>query len=107
MNYITRHEFNHENDFILTYLRHLKKEPPMQITDYLNLYENHNLETTIDHWIPQKKSDGTNYSQVFINKYLHNIGNLVLATRGRNSQDNNDLPEKRDKSSVLLSRQEM
>lgn len=75
----------------------------MLLNDYLNLYQAHNLENTIDHWTPQNPD--VNYTQEFKDKYLHNLGNLVLATRGRNSQDNNDMPEERDRTSILLSRQ--
>ena len=88
------------------HLRFLKKEPPMLITEYQNLYHSHNLENTIDHWTPQNPDDNP-YSQDFKDRFLNNIGNLVLATRGRNSQDSNNLPEERDTSSILLSRQEL
>lgn len=88
------------------YLRFQKKEPPMLLSDYLNLYQAHNLENTIDHWEPQNPKELFRTPE-FKEKYLHNIGNLVLSTRGRNSQDNNNLPEQRDRTSILLSRQEM
>jgi|AntAceMinimDraft_17_1070374.scaffolds.fasta_scaffold37265_1 uncharacterized protein with ParB-like and HNH nuclease domain len=87
-------------------LRFQKKEPPMLLNEYTNLYQAHNLENTIDHWTPQNPDENF-HSQEFKDKYLHNIGNLVLATRGRNSQDNNNIPEERDRTSILLSRQEL
>ncbi len=88
------------------HLRESAKEPPMLFSEFANLYHSHNLENTIDHWAPQKP-DGKSYTEEFKENFLHNIGNLVLSTRGRNAQDNNNLPEDRKTASILLSRQEM
>jgi uncharacterized protein with ParB-like and HNH nuclease domain len=87
-------------------LRADAKEPEMRFTDFENLYGKHRLENTLDHWAPQKP-EGIEYTQEFKDNYLNNIGNLVLATRGRNSSDSNDLPAERETHSILIQRQKL
>jgi hypothetical protein len=87
-------------------LRAEDREPQMRFTDFENLYGKHNLENTLDHWTPQKPV-GNEYTQEFKDYYLNNIGNLVLATRGRNSSDSNDLPSERETHSILIQRQKL
>jgi uncharacterized protein with ParB-like and HNH nuclease domain len=82
------------------------KEPAMSYNDFANSYGKNNLENTLDHWTPQKP-DGIEYTQEFKDKFLNNIGNLVLSTRGRNSSDSNNLPTDRETSSVLIQRQKL
>lgn len=87
-------------------LRQIEREPSMRYSDFANLFGKHKLENTIDHWTPQKP-EGIEYSQEFKDKYLNNIGNLVLSTRGRNSSDSNNLPSERETNSILLQRQKL
>lgn len=87
-------------------LRSDEREPVMNFAEFANLYGKFNLQNTIDHWTPQKPEE-LEYDQVFKDKYLNNIGNLVLATRGRNSSDNNDMPYERETHSVLIQRQKL
>ncbi|OCK52249.1 hypothetical protein BA768_12920 [Chryseobacterium sp. CBo1] len=87
-------------------LRFENKEPNMSYSDFVNSYGKRNLENTLDHWTPQKP-EGFEYTQEFKDKFLNNIGNLVLSTRGRNSSDSNNLPTERETQSVLLQRQKL
>jgi uncharacterized protein with ParB-like and HNH nuclease domain len=82
------------------------KEPSMSYNDFVNSYGKNNLENTLDHWAPQKP-DKIEYTQEFKDRYLNNLGNLVLSTRGRNSSDGNDLPLDRETKSVLIQRQKL
>ena len=76
----------------------------MSYSEFQNLYGKHSLENTLDHWSPQNPR-GKEYDQEFKDKYLNNIGNLVLATRGRNSRDGNMPPDHKSTLSILLQRQ--
>lgn len=82
------------------------REPAMSYNDFANTYGKFKYQNTLDHWTPQKP-DGLEYSKEFNEKFLNNIGNLVLATRSRNSSDSNNLPEERSTSSVLIQRQKL
>jgi hypothetical protein len=42
--------------------------------------------------MPQRPSDGSVHPPVYQERYLHNLGNLVLMNLGKNSSANNDLP---------------
>lgn len=87
-------------------LRKEDREPEMSFVDFTNIYGAPKLENTIDHWTP-KKPETIEYEQEFKDKYLNNLGNLVLSTRGRNASDNNDLPSERETHSILLQRQRL
>lgn len=87
-------------------LRDKEREPSMKYSDFANLFGKHKLENTIDHWTPQKP-EGIEYTQEFRDRFLNNIGNLVLSTRGRNSSDSNNLPSDRNTHSVLIQRQKL
>jgi uncharacterized protein with ParB-like and HNH nuclease domain len=87
-------------------LREEIREPFMLFPEFNNLYGAIKLENTIDHWLPQNPY-GVEYDQEFNDKYLHNIGNLVLSTRGRNASDSNHLPSDRSTFSTLISRQKL
>lgn len=87
-------------------LREEVKEPAMLYPEFSNLYGTQRFENTIDHWTPQNPY-GLEYEQEFNQKYLHNIGNMVLSTRGRNASDSNNLPADRSTVSVLISRQRL
>lgn len=87
-------------------LRADDREPEMSFSDFANLYGKNKLENTLDHWTPQNP-DGMEYDQEFRDKYLNNLGNLVLSTRGRNASDSNDLPDVRETHSVLIQRQKL
>lgn len=88
------------------FLRESIKEPPMLFPEFNNLYGKIKFENTIDHWTPQNPS-GVEYEIEFNNKFLHNIGNMVLSTRSRNSSDSNNLPINKSTISVLVSRQRL
>ncbi|WP_417609299.1 DUF262 domain-containing protein [Owenweeksia hongkongensis] len=85
-------------------LREDVREPAMLYPEFANLYGSAKFENTIDHWTPQNPYE-VEYEPEFNKKYLHNIGNMVLSTRGRNSSDSNNLPSNRSTNSVLISRQ--
>lgn len=87
-------------------LRNEIREPFMLFPEFDNLYGAVRLENTIDHWLPQNPY-GIEYDQEFNEKYLHNIGNLVLSTRARNASDSNHLPSSRTTYSTLISRQKL
>jgi uncharacterized protein with ParB-like and HNH nuclease domain len=87
-------------------LRAAVKEPAMLFPEFSNLYGTAKFENTIDHWTPQNPYDVV-YEQEFNQKYLHNIGNMVLSTRSRNASDSNNLPSDRSTISVLISRQKL
>jgi len=87
-------------------LRAAVKEPSMLFPEFSNLYGTAKFENTIDHWMPQNPY-GVEYEQEFNQKYLHNVGNMVLSTRSRNASDSNNLPSDRSTVSVLISRQQL
>jgi hypothetical protein len=91
--------WKHENQ-----LRNKAKDAPMLYPEFNNLYGPFKLDNTIDHWAPQNPGN-IEYDEEFKEKYLHNIGNLVLSSRSRNASDNNNMPEDRSTLSILLSRQ--
>lgn len=78
----------------------------MLFPEFNNLYGKTKLENTIDHWAPQNPYD-KQYEEEFNEKYLHNVGNMVLSTRGRNASDSNASPEERLTISTLISRQQL
>ena len=96
--------------FLCKYENHLRqqlKEAPILFPEFSNLYgTNLKLENTLDHWTPQNPYD-MDYEQEFNEKYLHNIGNMVLSTRSRNASDSNNLPDSRSTVSILISRQKL
>jgi hypothetical protein len=80
-------------------------ENKIPYSEFANFYGgNLRMETTIDHWLAQHP-DGFVHEPEMVQKYVNNIGNLVLAPRARNSSDNNSLPFERDTQSPLISRQ--
>jgi len=82
------------------------KEPYMLYPEFNNLYGSAKFENTIDHWTPQNPYEVV-YEKEFNEKYLHNLGNMVLSTRSRNSSDSNNLPADRSTMSTLISRQKL
>jgi hypothetical protein len=78
----------------------------MLFFEFNNLYGKTKLETTLDHWTPQNPYE-VEYEQEFTEKYLNNLGNMVLSTRGRNASDSNNLPVDRSTMSTLISRQKL
>lgn len=103
------HYFGLTRYLLWKYENHLRdaiKEPYMLFPEFSNLYGKTKLENTIDHWAPQNP-DGTEYEEEFKKQYLHNIGNMVLSTRGRNARDSNALPGERSTISTLISRQRL
>ena len=104
------HYFSLTRYLLWKYENHLRKEvkeAPILYPEFSNLYGvNQKLENTIDHWTPQKPED-LEYGQEFNEKYLNNIGNMVLSTRSRNASDSNNLPDNRSTVSILISRQRL
>ncbi|WP_343607564.1 DUF262 domain-containing HNH endonuclease family protein [Chryseobacterium oranimense] len=103
------HYFGLTRYLLWKYENHLRdniREPYMLFPEFNNLYGKTKLENTIDHWAPQNPYD-KQYEEEFREKYLHNIGNMVLATRGRNASDSNGSPEERLTISTLISRQQL
>ena len=78
----------------------------MTVEQHLNLYRANNLDNTIDHYNPQNPK-GHVHTDEFKEKYLHNIGNMALSTRGKNSSDGNKTGVDKGDVSVLLSFTEM
>jgi uncharacterized protein with ParB-like and HNH nuclease domain len=87
-------------------LRDTVREPYMLFPEFNNLYGKTKLENTLDHWTPQNPH-GVEYEEEFKERYLNNLGNMVLSTRGRNASDSNSLPTDRSTMSTLLSRQKL
>ncbi|MDR6571253.1 DUF262 domain-containing protein [Chitinophaga ginsengisegetis] len=103
------HYFGLTRYLLWKYENHLReeiKEPHMLFPEFSNLYGKPKFENTIDHWTPQNPYD-KEYEKEFTEKYLHNIGNMVLSTRGRNASDSNSLPDDRSTVSILISRQKL
>lgn len=103
------HYFGLTRYLLWKYENHLRKEvkePPMLYPEFSNLYGSPKFENTIDHWTPQNPYN-LEYEQEFNEKYLHNIGNMVLSTRSRNASDSNGLPNNRSTFSTLISRQKL
>jgi hypothetical protein len=63
----------------------------LSLQEYLNETEGQNKDGSIEHIMP-KNPVTLVHPEAFIKDYLHNLGNLVLMTRGRNSSLNNKLP---------------
>lgn len=56
--------------------------------DYLNSWQRAHMDSTIEHISPKTPRAGL-YSDTFHQRYLHNLGNLVLMPRGMNSSQGN------------------
>jgi hypothetical protein len=90
-------------------LRSKAKESPMSASEYENKFGKRKYENTIEHISPVNPKSST-YPEEFKNNWLNNIGNLVLMTKGKNSQLSNDAPvDKVDRlqNSTLLSQREV
>jgi hypothetical protein len=66
-------------------------EHPLLLQEYLNETEGQNLDGSLEHIMP-KDPETLVHTEEFTRDYLHNLGNLVLMTRGRNSSLKNKLP---------------
>ena len=73
------------------HLRNQHRNREMSPVEYLNLYEGTTLNSTIDHIMPQNPH-GPRHTQEFNERFLNNLGNLVLMNHGKNSSANNSLP---------------
>ncbi len=69
-------------------------EHPLLLQEYLNETEGQNLDGSIEHIMPQDPETLV-HTDEFKRDYLHNLGNLVLMTRGRNSSLKNKLPSEK------------
>jgi hypothetical protein len=81
----------------------------LSLSEYINDVPGQSLDASIEHIMPQNP-EGMPHSETFEKEYLHNLGNLVLMTRGGNSSVSNALPvEKaaRLKTSTYLTQQEV
>jgi hypothetical protein len=63
----------------------------LSLQEYLNETEGQNLDGSIEHIMPQNPEELV-HSEDYKLKFLDNLGNLVLMTRGRNSSLKNKLP---------------
>jgi len=66
----------------------------LSLQEYQNKTEGQNLDGSIEHIMPQDPENLV-HPEEFKRDYLHNLGNLVLMTRGRNSSLKNKLPEEK------------
>ena len=65
---------------------------PVSGADFLNVWKVGSWEQTLDHIMPQQP-DGMVYPKEFVEKRLHNLGNLALLMQGPNSRKSNTLPQ--------------
>jgi hypothetical protein len=79
---------------------------PFSLRDFLGETESQSLDGSIEHIMPQNPENHI-HDEDFKLHYLHNLGNLVLMTRGRNSSLKNKLPEEKaeDDHTPYLSQQ--
>jgi hypothetical protein len=63
----------------------------LSLQEYLNETEGQNLDGSIEHIMP-KDPETLVHPEAFVRDWLHNLGNLVLMTLGRNSSLKNKLP---------------
>jgi hypothetical protein len=63
----------------------------LSLQEYLNETEGQSLDGSIEHIMPQNPEELV-HSEDYKMRFLHNLGNLVLMTRGRNASLNNKLP---------------
>jgi hypothetical protein len=72
-------------------LRARKWEPRLTLKQYCNDVPGQSLDASIEHIMPQNPV-ALVHSDEFKRDCLHNLGNLVLMTRGRNTSVSNGLP---------------
>lgn len=72
-------------------LREPHRSKGMSPADFLNLYDETAWRSTIDHIMPQNPASVV-LTQEFRDRYLNNLGNLVLMNLGKNASANNALP---------------
>jgi hypothetical protein len=91
----TYHYDNRTRYMLWKYENHLRASKHgvhhLSLQEYLNETEGHNLDGSIEHIMPKNPATLV-HTEAYIRDYLHNLGNLVLMTRGRNSSVNNKLP---------------
>jgi hypothetical protein len=73
------------------HLRKVRKVGRLSLVEYQSDVPGHSLDASIEHILPVNPESVT-HSEIFKQKYLHNLGNLVLMTRGGNSSLSNALP---------------
>jgi len=73
------------------HLRQQNRTRQMTPIEFKNKFNAKRLENTTDHITPQDPNF-TKYTEEFQNKFLHNIGNLVLMVWGDNSEKKNNNP---------------
>ncbi len=69
----------------------------LSLQEYLNETEGQNLDGSIEHIMPQNPETRVHLEE-FKRDYLHNLGNLVLMTKGMNSSLKNKLPQEKANS---------
>jgi len=85
------------------------RDPHLSIRQYKNDVPGQSLDASIDHVMPQDPKEFA-HSELFRKDSLHNLGNLVLMTRGRNSSLRNSLPKEKAeelKATTYLSQQDV
>lgn len=73
------------------HLRQDNRTRPLTPLEFQNKFNAKRLENTTDHITPQNPNF-TKYTEEFQNKFVNNIGNLVLMVWGDNSEKNNNNP---------------
>jgi hypothetical protein len=78
----------------------------LTLREFINETEGQSLDGSIEHIMPQTPENRV-HDEDFQLHYLHNLGNLVLMTRGRNSSLKNKLPQEKaeDDHTPYLSQQ--
>lgn len=74
------------------HLRRNAKQREMSGADLYNTWGRGDWQQTLDHITPQNPV-GMVYTEEFVEKYLHNLGNLSLMTQGANSRKSNNVAQ--------------
>jgi len=89
------HHYRREIKYLLWKYENNKRQEHrvgrLSLREYINDVPGQSLDASIEHIMPQNP-DGVTHSETFEKEYLHNLGNLVLMTRGGNSSVSNALP---------------
>jgi hypothetical protein len=85
------------------------RDPHLSLRQYENDVPGQSLDASIDHVMPRNPEERV-HSEAFQKDYLHNLGNLVLMTQGRNSSLRNKMPIEKAadlKATTYLSQQDV
>ena len=76
------------------HLRSIYRAHHLSLREFRNETPGHSLDSTIEHIMP-KDPETLVHSEDYKERFLHNLGNLVLMTHGRNSSLKNKLPKEK------------